>query len=66
MRRALTAAAAFLLASGTLHAREWFKDGRIENVCASFAHISHGAALGIETEKANSGLNFLYLEYRYR
>ena len=35
-------------------------------VCASFAHISHGAALGIETDKANSGLNFLYLEYRFR
>jgi hypothetical protein len=54
MHRALVAAAALLLASGTLHAREWFKDGRI------------GAALGIETEKANSGLNLLYLEYRYR
>jgi hypothetical protein len=40
--------------------------GSLETVCASFAHISHGAALGIETEKANSGLNFLYLEYRYR
>ena len=37
-----------------------------EKVCASFAHISHGDALGIEKDKANSGLNFLYLEYRYR
>ena len=37
-----------------------------EKLCASFAHISHGGALGIETDKANSGLNFLYLEYRYR
>jgi hypothetical protein len=37
-----------------------------EKLCLSFAHISHGEALGIETDKANSGLNFLYLEYRYR
>jgi hypothetical protein len=37
-----------------------------QKVCASFAHISHGEALGIATDKANSGLNFLYLEYRYR
>ena len=37
-----------------------------EKLCASFAHISHGAAIGIEKDKANSGLNFLYLEYRYR
>ena len=37
-----------------------------KRICASFAHISHGGALGIETDKANSGLNFLYLEYRYR
>jgi hypothetical protein len=37
-----------------------------EKLCASFAHLSHGAAIGIEKDKANSGLNFLYLEYRYR
>ena len=141
MRFALIAFTALGLASGSLHAAEWFKDGRIgagldvahqagmpmasvalypasflawednwgvgltypigprvgwsgavggiyvhrtdddvgtnlnlllrvsycgQKVCASFAHISHGAALGIETDKANSGLNFLYLEYRYR
>jgi hypothetical protein len=37
-----------------------------QKLCLSFAHISHGGAIGIETDKANSGLNFLYLEYRYR
>ena len=31
-----------------------------------YVYRTDGAALGIETEKANSGLNFLYLEYRYR
>ena len=141
MRLALIALTALSLASGSLYAAEWFKDGRIgagldvvhqagmpmasvalypasvlvwednwgvgltypigprvgwsggvggiyvhredddvgthlnllfrlsycgQEVCASFAHISHGGALGIETDKANSGLNFLYLEYRYR
>jgi hypothetical protein len=35
-----------------------------ERLCASFAHVSRGNALGVETGKANSGLNFLYLEYR--
>lgn len=35
-------------------------------VCLSFAHISHGAVLGIERGAANSGLNFVYLEYRLR
>ena len=34
--------------------------------CLSFAHISHGAVLGIERDAANSGLNFIYLEYRLR
>jgi hypothetical protein len=37
-----------------------------EKLCLSFAHISHGSALGIRDDAANSGLNFLYLEYRYR
>jgi hypothetical protein len=36
-------------------------------VCASFAHVSHGARLfGIRDELANKGLNFLFLEYKYR
>jgi hypothetical protein len=35
--------------------------------CLSFAHISHGARLfGIREELANKGLNFLFLEYKYR
>jgi len=37
-----------------------------EAVCLSYAHISHGSGLGIQTEKANSGLNFVFLEYRLR
>jgi hypothetical protein len=32
----------------------------------SFAHVSHGSAIGIEIDKPNSGLNFLFLEYRQR
>ena len=35
-----------------------------ERLCLSFAHMSHGADLGIATEKHNDGLNFLYLELR--
>lgn len=36
-------------------------------VCVSFAHISHGAGLfSIRDNEANKGLNFLFLEYRYR
>jgi hypothetical protein len=35
--------------------------------CVSFAHISHGARLfGIKDELDNKGLNFLFLEYKYR
>ncbi|HEX5477743.1 MAG TPA: hypothetical protein VFX09_07800 [Burkholderiales bacterium] len=34
-------------------------------LCFSYAHISHGAGLGIEPRKANSGLNFLFLEFRF-
>ena len=35
--------------------------------CLSFAHISHGAGLfKIRDKEANKGLNFLFLEYRYR
>jgi hypothetical protein len=37
-----------------------------KDVCLSFAHISHGSAIGIRQDAANSGLNFLYLEYRQR
>jgi hypothetical protein len=37
-----------------------------EKLCLSYAHISHGSALGIRNNDANSGLNFLFLEYRYR
>jgi hypothetical protein len=36
------------------------------NICLSFAHVSHGSAIGIEIDKPNSGLNFLFLEYRQR
>jgi len=35
--------------------------------CVSFAHISHGAGLfGIRDDVGNKGLNFLFLEYKYR
>lgn len=35
--------------------------------CLSFAHISHGASLfNIRDNEANKGLNFLFLEYKYR
>ena len=37
-----------------------------DKACASFAHISHGRVFGLATHEANSGLNFLYLEYRLR
>lgn len=37
-----------------------------KELCLSFAHISHGSALGIRDDEPNSGLNFLFLEYRYR
>jgi hypothetical protein len=37
-----------------------------EALCLSYAHISHGALLGIERGATNSGLNFLFLEYRLR
>jgi len=36
-------------------------------VCLSFAHVSHGAGVfKIRDNEANKGLNFLFLEYRYR
>ena len=141
VRRSLGVAFAFCLASGSLHARDWFADRRIgtgvelvhqdgmaamsltlspaellvwsqnsgvgltyrfgrergwnaglggivvrrtdedlgtrlnfllrasycaKELCLSFAHISHGGGIGIYDDKANSGLNFLFLEYRYR
>ena len=35
--------------------------------CLEFAHISHGAGLfQIRDDAANHGINFLFLEYRYR
>jgi hypothetical protein len=35
--------------------------------CLSFAHISHGAGIfKIRDAEANKGLNFLFLEYKYR
>lgn len=37
-----------------------------EQLCLSYAHISHGSSLGIARGKPNSGLNFVYLEYRLR
>ena len=33
-------------------------------LCLSYAHISHASGLGIERGKANSGLNFVFIEYR--
>jgi hypothetical protein len=39
----------------------------VDKACLSFSHISHGARVfGIRSEDANYGLNFLFLEYRYR
>jgi hypothetical protein len=37
-----------------------------QKVCLSFAHISHGGVIGIREDANNYGLNFLYLEYRYK
>jgi hypothetical protein len=37
-----------------------------EALCLSYAHLSHGALLGIERGASNSGLNFVFLEYRLR
>jgi hypothetical protein len=35
--------------------------------CLEFAHISHGAGIfKIREDAANHGINFLFLEYRYR
>lgn len=80
MRQALVAFTALCLASGSVEAREWFAERRVgtrlnflfrfsycgKELCLSFAHISHGSALGISDDEPNSGLNFLLLEYRYR
>lgn len=33
--------------------------------CYSIIHLSHGSMLGIEPEKANSGLNFLMMERKF-
>jgi hypothetical protein len=35
-------------------------------LCLSFSHISHGGVIGIRPDSDNYGLNFLFLEYRYR
>jgi hypothetical protein len=37
-----------------------------ERLCASFAHVSHGRIFGFDKGSPNSGLNFLYVEYRLR
>jgi hypothetical protein len=38
-----------------------------QKVCLSFAHISHGKGiLKIREDAPNGGMNFLFLEYRYR
>jgi hypothetical protein len=37
-----------------------------ERVCLSFAHVSHGRVFGFDKGQANSGLNFVFLEYRLR
>lgn len=34
-------------------------------LCAMYSRLSHGAGLGIERHRANSGLNFLMLELRF-
>ena len=35
--------------------------------CLSFAHISHGGGIfGIREDAGNKGLNFLFLEFKYR
>ena len=35
--------------------------------CLSFAHISHGGGIfGIRDDVGNKGLNFLFLEFKYR
>lgn len=50
--------------NGNFFARVSWCPGR---VCLSFAHISHGAGIfKIRDNEANKGLNFLFLEYRYR
>lgn len=50
--------------NGNFFARVSWCPGR---VCLSFAHISHGAGIfRIRDNEANKGLNFLFLEYRYR
>jgi hypothetical protein len=36
-----------------------------ERWCLSYAHISHGALIGLERSATNSGLNFMFLEYRF-
>jgi hypothetical protein len=35
-------------------------------VCLSAAHLSHGRIFGFEENAPNKGLNFLYLEYRFK
>jgi hypothetical protein len=35
-----------------------------QKLCLSYAHMSHASGLGIERQKANSGLNFVFIEYR--
>lgn len=35
-----------------------------QKLCLSYAHMSHASGLGIERHEANSGLNFVFLEYR--
>jgi len=37
-----------------------------DEFCLSFAHISHGGVFGIRKDANNYGMNFLYLEYRYK
>jgi len=38
-----------------------------KHACLSFAHISHGGGVfGIREDAGNKGLNFLFLEYKYR
>lgn len=35
-------------------------------VCLSAVHLSHGRIFGLDENSPNKGLNFLYLEYRFK
>ena len=35
-------------------------------VCLSASHLSHGRIFGLEENAPNKGLNFVFLEYRFK